>query len=183
MSQSVPELTVRGFLDSVAARTAAPGGGAVAAVTVGAAAALVAMSARFANGDLAELAGHADRLRAEVVALADTDADAYGAVLDAYRSPKEQPRRHARITAALKTATEVPLRIARVGSEVAGMAARLAAEGNRNLAGDACTASALAQAATRAAATLVRINVEAGNLDRGLVSEADACVARCGEPP
>ncbi|WP_052372111.1 cyclodeaminase/cyclohydrolase family protein [Amycolatopsis taiwanensis] len=178
MSEGVPELTVRDFAGAVAARTAAPGGGAVAAVTAGTSAALVAMAARFADSDLAELAGRADSLRHEALALADADIEAYQAVLDAYRRKDERD-----ITTALGRATDVPLRIAGIGSEVATLAARLVAGGNPNLIGDARVAATLAKGAAIAAAALVRINVAAGGLDPQLTERADAYVERCGEPP
>lgn len=178
MNKELPALTVRDFLDSVAARTSAPGGGAVAAVTASASAALVAMAARFADGDLTELAGPADRLREEALALADADIEAYQAVLDAYRRKNRQD-----IAAALGAATDVPLRIARIGSEVAALAARLVAGGNRNLIGDARVGATLAKSAATAAAALVRINVAAGGLDPQLTHRADTYVERCGEPP
>ena len=81
-----------GFLDLVASREPAPGGGATAAVTVALAAALTAMAARFSTEHLAdadELAGRADGLREEVVLLARADAAAYGRVLDAQRTPRD----------------------------------------------------------------------------------------------
>lgn len=178
MSKELPALTVRDLLDSVAARTSAPGGGAVAAVAASASAALVAMAARFADGDLTELAGPADRLREEALALADADIEAYQGVLDAYRRKTRQD-----IVAALSAATDVPLRIARIGSEVAALAARLVAEGNPNLIGDASVGAALAKGAATAAASLVRINVAEGGLDPELTDRADSYVERCGEPP
>lgn len=165
MSDSILDRTVAEFLDDVAARTSAPGGGAVTAVAVSAAAALVTMAARFADGPAAEaLVERGERLRAEVAQLADADADAYRAVLEAYRLPPEHPDRRSRITAALQRATEVPLRIAEAGAQVATMADEIAATGNRSLTGDARTAAELAASAARAAATLAEINIEAGRL-------------------
>ncbi|MGH3519049.1 MAG: cyclodeaminase/cyclohydrolase family protein [Haloechinothrix sp.] len=172
MSAAVRNTTVGQFLDDVAARTPAPGGGGVAAVAVGAAAALVAMAARFAEGELTKLADRADRIRAEVIPLVEADAEAYGAVLDAYRLPRQQPDRLEQIATALRAAADVPLRIAQAGSEVATLASRLATQGNRNLVGDAHTAVLLAEGATRAAAGLVRINAEAGKLDDAWLEHA-----------
>lgn len=165
-----------GFLDLVASREPAPGGGATAAVTVALAAALTAMAARFSTEHLAdadELAGRADGLREEVVLLARADAAAYGRVLDAQRTPRDDEEgRRRKIRDALTEAADVPLSIAGIGAEVAGLAARLAEEGNPNLRGDAVAAAVLAGAAARAAATLVEINVSAGAADDGRVSRA-----------
>lgn len=160
------------FLDLVASREPAPGGGASAAVAVALAAALTAMAARFSTGHLADadgLAARADGLRGEVLRLARADAAAYGRVLDARRTPRDvgEEERRQRIREALTEAADVPLSIADIGAEVSGNAARLAEEGNPNLRGDAVTAAVLAEAGVRAAATLVGINTSAQNALEG----------------
>ena len=164
------------FLDLVASREPAPGGGASAAVTVALAAALSAMAARFSAEHLAGadgLAARADGLRGEVVLLARADAAAYGRVLDAQRAPRDdEEARSRRIREALTEAADVPLSIAGIGAEVAGIAARLVEAGNPNLRGDAVTAAVLAGAGTRAAAALVEINVSAGGADDGRLARA-----------
>ncbi|HEV7652320.1 MAG TPA: cyclodeaminase/cyclohydrolase family protein [Actinophytocola sp.] len=147
-------LSVGGFTERVAARTPAPGGGAVAAVTAASAAALVAMAARFSDRP----AGPADALRARLEPLADADAAAYTAVLAAYRLPADDPTRRRRIADALHTATEVPREVARAAREVALLADDLVERGNENLAGDARVAALLARAAAAAATALVEIN-------------------------
>jgi formiminotetrahydrofolate cyclodeaminase len=129
------------------------------------------MAARFSAEHLAGADGLADRadgLRGEVVLLARADAVAYGCVLDAQRAPRDdEEARRRKIRQALTEAADVPLSIAGIGAEVAGIATRLAEEGNPNLRGDAVTAVALAGAGVRAAATLVEINVSAGGADDG----------------
>lgn len=155
--------TVGEFLDALAARAPAPAAGACAAITVAAAAALAAKAARFTPGELGELAADADRLRAEVVPLADADGEAYGAVLAAARLPREHPGLPERLASAVAAATEIPLRIARIGAEVATLAGRLEREGNPNLRGDAQAAALLADGAAQAAVALVHINRELGN--------------------
>lgn len=159
--------SVREFLDAVAARTPTEGGGAVSAVTIASAAALVAMAARFSEGEPGSLAARGDRLREEVLALADADGEAYRALLTAQQLPRDRPERRQRIDGALETATDVPLRIADAGAQVAEMAARLATEGNPRLLGDAQAAALLADGATGAAAGLVRINTGLGSLPGG----------------
>jgi len=170
------EQPVGRFLDLVASREPAPGGGASAAVAVALAAALTAMAARFSTEHLADadrLAGRADGLRAEVVLLARADAAAYGRVLDAQQVPRDdEEARRRKIREALTEAADVPLSVAGIGAEVAGLAARLAGGGNPNLRGDAVTAAVLAGAGVRAAATLVEINVSAGGTDDGRLPRA-----------
>lgn len=167
------------FLDLVASREPAPGGGASAAVTVALAAALSGMAARFSTDHLTEapvLAERTEELRSTVAPLARSDAVAYGRVLEAYRAPRDEEGRRGRIRDALSEAADVPLSIGEIGAEVAGIAARLAAEGNPNLRGDAVTAAELAAAGVRAAATLVELNVSAGGEDNGRLARATGFV-------
>ncbi|MDN5859932.1 MAG: cyclodeaminase/cyclohydrolase family protein, partial [Pseudonocardia sp.] len=173
---------VEDFLAAVASREPAPGGGGVTAVTVAAAAGLVAMAARFAADPEATAAiiAEADDLRTTVVALADDDAAAYRAVLAAFRTPRDDPGRRAGIRAALERAADVPLRIAEAGARVARLGARAAAGGNPNLAGDVRAGVLLAAAAATAAAELVRLNVELGDLDPAVGAAAQAHVAAAG---
>ena len=163
------ELPLGRFLEMVASREPAPGGGASAAVTVALAAALAAMAARFSTDQLADadrIADRAEGLRSRVMPLARADAAAYGRVLDAYRSSRnDEEGRHRKVRDALSEAADVPLAIAEIGAEVAGISARLAEDGNPNLRGDAVTATALAGAGVRAAAVLVEINVRAGGAE------------------
>ena len=168
------------FLDMVAAREPAPGGGASAAVAVALAAALTGMAARFSADHLADaetIAGKAEELRSRVMPLARADAAAYARVLDAYRTPRDEEGRRRKIRGALSEAADVPLSIAEIGAEVAGNAARLAEEGNPNLRGDALTAAVLAGAGVRAAATLVDINVSSGGADDDRLSRVGDLLA------
>jgi methenyltetrahydrofolate cyclohydrolase len=181
---------VRSFLDQVAARTPAPGGGGAAAVTGAMAAGLVAMAARFSATRLpgaGELADQADELRRRLAQLPEEDAQAYAAVLAALRGSGEagqrreaQPREALRREALLGAAV-VPLEIAAIGARVALMAARLAEAGNPNLRGDAVTGAVLAAASARSAACLVDINVGLGGLDSGLSRRAAQAAADAGD--
>jgi formiminotetrahydrofolate cyclodeaminase len=164
------------FLDLVASREPAPGGGASAAVAVALAAALSSMSARFSTDHLVEapaLIKRTEQLRSEVMPLARADAAAYGRVLDAYGIPHNDDKEgRGRIREALSEAASVPLFIAEIGAEVAGIAVRLVEEGNPNLRGDAVAAVELAGAGVRAAAKLVELNVSAGGADDGRLARA-----------
>jgi len=170
------DLPLGEFLDLVASRNPAPGGGSVAAVAVALAAGLSGMAARLSAGQLADgLAERADAARLRVAPLARIDAESYERVLDAYREPDSKTRRE-RVSDALSGATDVPLAVAEVGNEVAGIAARLVEEGNTNLVGDAITAVLLAEAGVRAAVTLAEINLSAANLDDDRLGRANELV-------
>jgi methenyltetrahydrofolate cyclohydrolase len=184
------DLPLGEFLDRVASDGPAPGGGSVAAIAVALAAGLAGMAARLSIGQLAdapEMAGQADAARRRVAPLARADAESYGLVLDAYREPDPEVLT-ARARDALSGAADVPLAVAEAGSEVAGIASRLAQEGNPNLRGDALAAVLLAGAGVRAASTLVGINLSTANVDdyrlrkaNGLVDTTAAVVRRATE--
>jgi formiminotetrahydrofolate cyclodeaminase len=177
------DLSLRDFLDLVASGSPAPGGGSVAALTVALAAGLSGMAARLSTGQLADapaLADRADASRRRVAPLARTDAESYGRVLDAYRLPREPDpeTRKERLRDALSGAADVPLAVAEVGSEVAGIAARLVERGNPNLEGDAMTAVLLADAGVRAAATLAEINLSSANVEDDRLARANELVEK-----
>jgi formiminotetrahydrofolate cyclodeaminase len=148
-SESFLDLGLKQLLDAVPARTPAPGGGSVAAITASMAAGLAAMAARFAPDEWpqrAEVVGRAEELRARIEPLADADAAAYGEFM---ASPTEETR--ARIV-------EVPDELAELAAEVAELAALVAVEGNPNVSGDAAAGATLAAAAAAIAARLVALN-------------------------
>jgi methenyltetrahydrofolate cyclohydrolase len=176
------DLPLRDFLELLAAREPAPGGGAAAAVTAALAAGLAAMAGRFSDARLPaaeDVARQADELRERAAGLADRDAAAYRAVLDAYRLPRGGgggERREA-IAAALHRAAAVPVEIAEISAQVAALAADVAAAGNPNLRGDTMTAAYLAEASARSAEALADINVCLGQLPGDLRRRAAAAVA------
>jgi formiminotetrahydrofolate cyclodeaminase len=157
---SLRDLTLADFLDAVAARTSAPGGGAAAGTAAALAAALVAMALRFGEPGPAteQLVAQAEELRRRAAPLADDDAAAYGDYLRAVRAARDGSGTEDAVTAALSTAAEVPARIAEVALEVAELASRVLGDGNPRLRGDAATGAMLAAAAARAAALLVAEN-------------------------
>jgi methenyltetrahydrofolate cyclohydrolase len=169
------------FLDLVASREAAPGGGAVAAIAISMAAGLVGMAAQLSErqvSDSASLVIDAEHLRLRSARLADEDAEAYRAVLAAYTAARSGASTKAGedIAAALDGAARVPLEMASLAAETAVLGARVALEGNPRLRGDATTAVLLAQAAARSAAHLVRVDVDEGDGDPALVRAAEGHV-------
>jgi formiminotetrahydrofolate cyclodeaminase len=161
---ALQDLTVQELCETVAARTSAPGGGSVAAIVTAFAASLTAMAARFATDHWEDAPGavaQAEALRARVLPLAEEDARAYESFLLARRMSKDfDPQvRDAAIGEALSRAADVPLAIAEAALDVASLAAELVERGNPNIRGDAATAVLLSEAAVRATANLVEINL------------------------
>ena len=140
------------FLEAVAAKTPAPGGGTSAAVTTALAAALVEMSAALASAG--ESAERASALRAEALRLAEEELTSYAPVLEA--------RTEADRVTALDAASEPPAQIAELAAEVAELGASVAESASEAVRGDALTGVTLAEAAASAAARLVAINVGSG---------------------
>jgi methenyltetrahydrofolate cyclohydrolase len=129
------------------------------------------MAARFA-GEW-DVALRASALRGWALEQAEIELSAFQPVLDALRLPRDDPTRAARLDAARTEASQSPLEVARLATDVAEMAADLAGAGNPNLAGDVIAGTVLAEAAAQAAAMLVAINLtdgpmvdEAANLAR-----------------
>ena len=184
------------FVASVASATPVPGGGSVAAHCGSLAAALAQMVARLTLGKKKYAAVEAEMRATELAAsevmtvlssLVERDAAAYSAVAEAYRLPKEPEvaaaARRAAIAKALVFAAEVPLESARACLRVAELAALLAEKGNQNAVSDAGVAALLAEAACRAAAYNVRINIAAledRSLGAPLVAEALRLVEETG---
>lgn len=169
--------TVRSFLDRIAARTPAPGGGGACAVSVGMAAALVAMVARFSNKQLPnaeQLAEAADALRAEALPLVDADAVAYEQLLTAFRD--KSPGYDERVRMAAEAAADVPLQMTDIAARLAQLAAALRYS-NKNLQGDLAIAATMCYLTAASAGQLVDLNVEAGDLDDKYSETADANLA------
>jgi formiminotetrahydrofolate cyclodeaminase len=161
-------LTVEEFADSLAAKTPAPGGGAVAAVTAAHAAALGAMVLEFTLGK-PKFAEHEatnaaalrrlTELRHEALELAERDAAAYGALNSLWKLPKDAPARLAAWDAAVAEAIDAPQAILDAAAEIAATCTGLAACTNANLASDLAIAIDLARVAARAAAHNVEVNL------------------------
>lgn len=156
------------FLDQLAARVPAPGGGASAALSAAQAAALLSMVARYSTGG--KYVEHAETIQAvlaeseaardRAVGLAQDDAAAFAVVSDAYQLPKATPEekaaRTAAIARALAGATQPPAATITTAACLIELAETLLPVGNRNVITDVAVAAELA----RAAASSARLNVE-----------------------
>jgi formiminotetrahydrofolate cyclodeaminase len=165
--------TVHEWSDAVAAATATPAGGAVAALGSALAAALVAMVAGLtmrrekyaAVHSYAEETLHrADVLRTELLDLARQDALVIAEYMDALTLPQEsefeRTARDAARRAALLEAARVQLELLDQAAEVASLAEAMTGSGVATAIGDAATASFLAAAACRSAYWSIRGNLK-----------------------
>lgn len=160
------------FVEEVAAATAAPGGGSVAAHAGALGAALVEMVAGLTIGkskyeaveaEMLAVRVRANQLRLELSQAVEDDAAAFEAVMGAYRLPKvseeEQRARQAAIHMAMMNAAHVPLHTATAAVQVIELAAKCARDGNLNAISDAVSGASMARAALTAAGYNVRINL------------------------
>jgi methenyltetrahydrofolate cyclohydrolase len=156
------------FLDAIAAKSPAPGGGAVACSTGALAAALAGMVVAYSLGKK-DLAAHQEalreadayllRARAMFVELADEDAAAYGLLNSLQKLPETDPQRVEQFPAAAAACVQVPLASVAACADVLRLLEKLGPITNRHLRSDLHVAAVLAEAAARAGACNVRINL------------------------
>jgi methenyltetrahydrofolate cyclohydrolase len=163
MAGDLLDLRLRELLEAIASEGPTPGGGSTAALAIAMSAALSAMVAR-ASKDWPEAGAaiaQAEQLRRRTAPLAQRDAEAYEEALASVRLPErvEPNVRDAAVGAALTRAAEIPLVIAEAGADAASLAALVADRGTPDRRGDAAAAALLAEAGTRAAASLIAVNL------------------------
>jgi formiminotetrahydrofolate cyclodeaminase len=162
--------TIAAFLDQLAARDPAPGGGATAALHAAQAAALLAMVARYSDGPrydadlMNRIVAEADAFVQDALALADADAAAFGAVAQAYGLPREteqeQKDRSASISSALAGAARPPADVVRTALLLTSLAEELLPAGNRNMITDVAAAAVAMRAAAVTARLFIEVNLK-----------------------
>jgi formiminotetrahydrofolate cyclodeaminase len=159
------------FIEQLAAPTATPGGGSASAAAGAMAAGLAAMVAGMSRGkkaylqyesQLSDAIAQLARLREELKAAIDADAESYNSVMRAYKDAKasDGAASDQLIDSALKLATSVPLGVAEKTREVAKVIEALKPISNPNMASDLTVAAALARAGIEGALANVEINLQ-----------------------
>ncbi|AOS63626.1 cyclodeaminase/cyclohydrolase family protein [Actinoalloteichus hymeniacidonis] len=160
--------SIEGFLDDLAARTPAPDGGAAACLHAAQAAALLAMVARYTDGDRhaehSEIVGtalaEAEILRLRALELAEQDVHTpreVGAARSHPRSTRaEKAARRDAIQHALSGAARPSVDTIALVAEILALAETLLSVGDRDVIADVAAAAE----AARAAAAIARVNVE-----------------------
>lgn len=168
---SFSDLRLSEFLSAVAAKSPAPGGGAVASAVGALAAALAQMVVNYSLGkkNLMEQQGELqaaivtlEKARAHLLDLAHQDAAAYAVLNELQKLPPDDPRRVREMAPAVERAVEVPWTVLLQSIELLKDFERLAPITNKFLRSDLGIAAVLAEATARSAAWNVRIN--AGDL-------------------
>lgn len=177
------EMSVKAFLDETASSAPVPGGGSVAALSAGVAAALTEMVANLTVGkknyegveeEMKAIAASAAKCRAKFVEDIDRDSDAFNEVMAAFKLPKateeEMEARKAAIQEATKKAALVPLEVARDAFDMLESIAVVVEKGNKNAVTDGAVAAMMTRTAVLSALYNVKINL--GSIkDQGFVEE------------
>ncbi len=164
--------TVSEFIDEVASRSPAPGGGSVAALAGALGAALTAMVSNLTigkkkyvgvQGEMQRVLKQSESLRASFTELIDDDAEAFNTVMSAFNLPKEteedKAKRAASIQRATKGATEIPLHVMQLCEQALLLTQAAAEKGNVNSISDAGVAALMLHAACLGAKLNVQINL------------------------
>lgn len=156
------------LLESIAAKTPTPGGGAVASITAALAAALGRMVLNYSIGkksltqhDAAnrQVIESLERSGREALELADTDARAYARLNELWKLDKNDERRQREFPGAVEAAIAAPRAVMDCSLGMLELMVKLPATTNAMLHSDLAIAAILADAAARSAAWNVRINL------------------------
>jgi formiminotetrahydrofolate cyclodeaminase len=177
------EMSVKAFLDETASSAPVPGGGSVAALSAGVAAALTEMVANLTIGkknyegveeEMKTIAAYSAKFRSKFVEDIDRDSDAFNEVMASFKLPKatdeEMEARKAAIQEATKKAALVPLEVARDAFGMLESIAAVVEKGNKNAVTDGAVAAMMTRTAVLSALYNVKINL--GSIkDQSFVAE------------
>jgi len=165
-------LKITKFLEKIAAGTAVPGGGSVAALNAALAASLTEMVANLTIGkkgyeaaekEMREIAARTSEFRKKLAKDIDNDAAAYNEVLKAFKmaknTEKEIDRRNKAIQGGFKNAAMVPLGVARDALKIMELIGKVVRKGNKNAAIDGAVGALAARAAVKGALCNVKTNL------------------------
>ena len=161
------------YLDDLAAKLPAPGGGSAAALTAATGVALISMVANFTVGkekyksvenEIKGVLSQAESLRQKLMDLVDEDVSAYNKISAAFKLPKESAedkrKRTGAIQQGLKEALVPPLEVCKCCHKASKLCLVLTEKGNLNLISDVGVAIALLESAFQAALLNVEINLK-----------------------
>lgn len=144
------------FLEQLAARSPAPGGGASAGVTVAMAAAQAEMVVAWTKPEQPEAIEHLQKIRTQALDLAVRDADAYTRWSELQ---KERPANDPELHSATEEILNIPAALASLSLELLRELVGLAQKTNPRLGSDLGIAGQLAAAGVPAAAWNIKANL------------------------
>ena len=161
------EQSAAAFARAVASKTSVPGGGGASSLAGALAAALGSMVGVYTMGkpryadveeDIQALTRQADTLREEFLECIEADAAAFEPLSRAYSIPKDDPDRDAVLERCLLDAAAVPMRIAKLAVETAGVLHEFGRKGSKLMISDAATGAAIVEGVLKGAVINVRVN-------------------------
>jgi len=174
---------LKNYLDDLAGKKPAPGGGSAAAFSAALAVSLLSMVANFTVGkekfkaveaEIKKSLALSEDLRLRLLALVDEDVAGYKKVAAAYKLPKEsaedKKKRGVEIEKALKEALAAPFAVCKCCHQAIKLCPVLAEKGNVNLVSDVGVAVVLLESAFQSGLINVEINLN-GIKDQGFIVE------------
>jgi formiminotetrahydrofolate cyclodeaminase len=169
---ALTDLSIKEFLVKTASNSPVPGGGSIAALSAAVAASLSEMVARLTIGkdgydaleeDMKKIAKDAADYRNKFIKDIDRDSNAYNNVMAAFKLSKgteqEQKNRKRAIQEALKSASLVPLDVAKDAFKIIELAEKVVKYGNESAVTDGTVAVMMARTAVLSALYNVKINL------------------------
>jgi glutamate formiminotransferase/formiminotetrahydrofolate cyclodeaminase len=169
---SLVKMNLREFCNETLSDSPAPGGGSVAALMGALGVSLGGMVANLSAGKrgwddklqyFSDWAVKAQKLKDELLALVDEDANAFNKVIEAFGLPKgsdeEKKARTAAIESATKYAAETPLKVMEAAAKSYELLAEMAEQGNPASISDVGVGLLATRACVEGAALNVRINL------------------------
>ncbi len=167
----ITDQSIQHFLDTLASKSATPGGGSDAAIMGAQSAALTSMVCNLTIGkpkyveveaEMQALLVRSEALRIQLTEMIAADIAVFNSVMAAYGLPKEtddeKTARSAAIQNALKEATAVPLACARACAQTIELSRIAAEKGNTAVVSDAGVAVMAGYASLKSAALNVYVN-------------------------
>lgn len=199
--EPLASMSVRGFIEEIAARSTAPGGGSASAAMAAMGVGLGSMVAKITHGvrKFESAAPYMQRhipllhhLTRRLIPMIDADTSAFNEYMDGLRMPigtdEEKTARNAKMQAGLKTAINVPLSIMRLGDSAWDALCEVAQYGNPASKSDIQVGARALETGIWGAFQNVCINmkdIEDEIFKAEIIKEADAIEARsklkCGE--
>ena len=167
----IKDNSLQNYLDTLASKSATPGGGSAAALMGAQAAALTSMVCNLTIGkpkyaevetEMRALLAQSETLREALTGMIKADVDVFNRLMATYALPKEtddeKVARSAAIQTVLKDATDVPLACAKACAEVIELSRCAAEKGSSAVISDAGVSVMSGYAALKSAALNVYIN-------------------------
>ena len=151
--------SIENYLNDLAARQSAPGGGSAAALNASIGAALMSMTANYTDGAEGILK-KTESARKRLQPLVDADIEAYGKLSKAVKGARGKGQGASDLDGLYKEAAKVPYEVCKISAECLKLCEELAGRVNKNLITDVAIAAICLEGAFFAAKFNVYINLK-----------------------